>query len=104
MPELQDSSSSDDDNNPCLPEPEQFLMNDQKLKKRIKQLLHERPTYGALMRRAWIDTLNHFNVSPQPGTRYYAQVGIYLINHFEHPRRKRPELLQGSEQDCDELH
>ena len=84
MPELQDSSSSDEDNEPNLPDPEQFVMNDQKLKIRIKQLLHERPTYQALMHRAWSNTLNQYKVSSQTGSRYKAHVAIYLINQFEH--------------------
>ena len=104
LPELQDSSSSDGDNEPYLPDPEQFVMNDQRLKKRIKQLLHERPTYQALMRRAWSNTLNQCKVSSQTGSRYKAHVAIYLINQFEHLRRTNPELLQGPEKDCDELH
>ena len=104
MPELQDSSSSDEDNEPNLRDPEQFVMNDQKLKRRIKQLLHERPTYQALMRRAWSNTLNQCKVSPQTGSRYKAHVAINLINQFEHLRRTNPELLQGPEKECNELH
>ena len=104
MPELQDSSSSDEDNEPSLPNPEQFLMNDHKLKKRIKQLLHDRLTYQASMRRAWTNTLNQCNVSAQTGARYQAQVAIYLINQFEYLRRKNPELLQGPKKNCYEFH
>ena len=86
--ELQSSSSSDaEEDEHCLPNPQQFLMNDLRLSIRITPLLLQRPSYKRIMQRAWSNTILQCQVSPRAGTKYQAYVAKSLISQYDQLRR-----------------
>ena len=76
-----------------LPLSDQFQVDDKRLKSRLWQLLHNRPTYSRLMARAWVNVVHENNISCHTNVKYKAWMAIQLVREYEHLRRTEPHLI-----------
>ena len=76
-----------------LPLSDQFQVNDKRLKSRLWQLLHDRPTYSRLMAKAWVNVVHENNISCHTNVKYKARMAIQLVREYEHLRRTEPHLI-----------
>ena len=77
----------------ALPHPNQFRINDSRLKRRITQLLLQRPSYKTIMKKAWEITVSNHSISVQPGTTYLALMAVSLIEQYKRLRRTEPHWI-----------